>query len=102
LFAHEHWGFPVSKIRVINVNLYAASESIHQVTEEALAIVATRIQAEVRQMRGLLSDPAENRAVIDRFPLTERVGLCQSCNFQRLCFPKGLTVGKWNEYEFAS
>ena len=60
--------------------------------------VAERIRQECRLMKAALADPLENRADIEDFPLVKNKEMCQSCNFQKSCYPQGLGTPPEKEY----
>jgi hypothetical protein len=86
LFAREEWEFPCEKIRVIEHNLATGRHMAHALNSQYLDEVAERIRQECRLMKAVLADPLENRAEIDDFPLVKNRTMCESCNFQKLCY----------------
>ena len=98
LFAREEWDYPVERIQVIEHNLTTGRETSHDVNPEQLEGVAERIRQESGLMKNALADPLENRADREDFPMTEKQMLCRSCNFQKLCYPRGLEAGSEQEF----
>ncbi len=85
LFAEASWGVPAERVTGLVVYLPAMEEQPVKIDPGELQSFQGRMRASIEGMRARLEDPAANRAVITKFPQTERAEACARCVFRRPC-----------------
>lgn len=87
LFARDRWGMDPS--RAIGELHYLLNGENRVVTLDAAALEegVSHLRDSIRLMKEHLTDPEENRAELDRFPLVEDRSVCETCSFRRVCWP---------------
>jgi hypothetical protein len=87
LYAMRKWNVPAGAIETFEFNLASNEVIPYRSSSAEIAGALDVIRGSARDMRLLLEgeDPGRNRAVRERFPLTEDLALCARCNFKRLC-----------------
>jgi hypothetical protein len=97
--AHTNFHIPLSTIYPKIVYLYPQFDELELTVNEAdLLDFYETIKAQTGQMYAYLTDIEQNiPRPIAEFPKTPSPGVCQYCNYQELCFPKGLDFSSANE-----
>ena len=86
LFAHEEYDLPPDKITVTEINLLSNETFSHTYSPRQLIEAQDYINQSIENMKGMLTDPEENTAVMTDFPRTDNERICESCNFKKICF----------------
>ncbi|MGB8369248.1 MAG: PD-(D/E)XK nuclease family protein [Limisphaerales bacterium] len=88
----EHKGLPAElrkhpahTVRLVEVQLLTNEPRPHLITEEDVQAVEDRMATQIQQML-LAVDGRENKDLsAEDFPTTSWAGVCQTCNFRKLC-----------------
>jgi CRISPR/Cas system-associated exonuclease Cas4 (RecB family) len=88
LYMRQVAGVDVERLRVAGV--YLQRRDVHSVviTDRMLESAQERIRSSVGEMRSCLEDEGENRAVPERFPMTDQERVCAACVFKEVCHPR--------------
>ncbi|MBI3852705.1 MAG: PD-(D/E)XK nuclease family protein [Verrucomicrobia bacterium] len=89
----EHKGLPAElrrhpahTVRLVEAQLLTNEARTHLISEEDIQAVEDRMATEIQQML-LAVDGRENKELsAEDFPTTNWAGVCQTCNFRKLCF----------------
>jgi len=87
LYANEVWGAAPGKISATAVSLKTGEVLKAKLDERALQEVRFRIETESRRLNEAASVFGTDPAGV---PMTENIGTCMRCNFQRICHPNGV------------
>ncbi|MFW6255937.1 MAG: PD-(D/E)XK nuclease family protein [Candidatus Sumerlaeota bacterium] len=89
LFAamHPQWRVPLENQRLVAFYLDENIVEEHKPLPEDLIDVQDMILTSMDNMKGLLdSNPEENRALLENFPMTRNTSMCRACFFREICF----------------
>ncbi len=82
--------YPAHSVRLMEAQLLTNEARPHVIEKEDIAAVEDQIALEIRQML-LAVDGRENKELsAEDFPTTDRLGVCDTCNFRVLCWEKKL------------
>lgn len=92
MYAHEAWGYPLEKIRIVVYFLGRQHGDEFVPEPEGVARSRGRILESLASMQAVLvdGDAGRNEARRDDFPMTDDRGRCNWCEFRGVCWPDGL------------
>lgn len=76
-----------TQVRTRQFELYDGIVHEQSLTTRSFEELFSYIRGSIADMRGLLDDPAENRASEDSFAKVERANVCLRCNYLKVCRP---------------
>ncbi len=86
LYAMKMWRFPVDRIKIILAYLRQNDFVEHHPTPEEVIQAQDRILEGCYQMLASLTDPENNVATIENFPMTLEQWKCRRCFFWEVCY----------------
>jgi len=88
-YSAAEYGVPIHAVVTRRFELFRNAIHEDSLGERALNELLEYIRGSIKDMRALLDDPDLNLASENAFRQTTDRGLCQRCNFRRLCWPEG-------------
>ncbi|GAB4440202.1 MAG: hypothetical protein Kow0031_22140 [Anaerolineae bacterium] len=86
LFVRRNWPeFGAMPLRGILFGLAENRVATLDLHDDLLRQTEQAIERSIVRLRGLLDDPAANRAGLSRFPMTDDREVCATCRFRELC-----------------
>ena len=86
IYAIEELGFELENIDLLEYNLVHNKKTLHNFNIEEIEETMHIIINSIDDMKGYLSDPEENMAIMTNFERTEDRNTCNWCNFKKICF----------------
>ncbi|MHB0912612.1 MAG: PD-(D/E)XK nuclease family protein [Armatimonadota bacterium] len=83
MFGSEKWGIPLGNIQVLAVHLFPELDV--QSGEPDADDLRAYVRGSFGAMIECLRDPARNIAVMEDFPQTENLAVCNWCSFRGIC-----------------
>lgn len=86
IYGIEELGFSLEDIDLLEYNLVHNKKTLHNFNTEEIEETKRLITNSIDQMKGFLSDPEENIAIMTDFERTDDRNTCNWCNFKKICF----------------
>jgi hypothetical protein len=78
--------YPAHEVRLVEVQLLTNEARPHIIAQEDVVAVEDRMAMEIQQMLMAVDGRESKELTAEDFPVTNRLGACETCNFRKLCW----------------